>query len=313
MNMRSVWSRVPTTGVLFVILATLWGGSFVAIEAGVKEWPPLLFAAIRYDLAGALVLAVAVVRRGRVLPRTRDDLVAVASVAVFVIFAHHALLYVGQGTVPGPVASAVVALAPVVTALLAPYVLDAGRLAPVQYAGVALGFLGVVAVTDPGSAGGIPVAGTLLVFGATVAFAVGTILLRRVRPTISAAGLQGMGMVTGAALLHGGSLALGESQTVAASPTGLATLAFLVVGPGVIAFVLYFRLLDSVGATRTMLVGYLEPIAAAGLSFALFGYVPTDAAVVGFLLVLGGFALVESHALRDAAGGAVGRLRTAIQ
>jgi len=312
MNLRSIWSRAPTTGVLFVLLATLWGGSFVAIEAGVKEWPPLLFAAIRYDLAGAVVLAVAVVRHGRVLPRTRGDLAAVVSVAVFVIFAHHALLYVGQETVPGPVASAVVALSPVVTALLAPYVLDAGRLAPVQYVGVAVGFLGVVAVTDPGSAGGIPVTGTLLVFGATVAFALGTILLRRVRPTISAAGLQGWGMVTGAALLHGGSLALGESQTVAVSPTGLATLAFLVVGPGVIAFVLYFRLLDSVGATRTMLVGYLEPIAAAGLSFALFGYVPTDGAVVGFLLVLGGFALVEGHALRDAAGGAVGRLRAAL-
>ena len=312
MNVRSLWRRAPTTGVIFVLLATLWGGSFVAIEAGVKEWPPLLFAAVRYDLAGALVLGGAVLRRGRVLPRTGRDFVAISSVAVFVIFAHHALLYVGQETVPGPVASAVVALSPVVTALLAPHVLDAGGLGPVQYAGVAVGFLGVVAVTDPGSAGGIPATGTLLVFGATVAFALGTILLRRVRPTVSAASLQGWGMVTGALLLHGGSRVLGESQAVAVSPTGLATLAFLVVGPGVIAFVLYFRLLDSVGATRTMLVGYLEPIAAAGLSFALFGYVPTDGAVVGFLLVLGGFALVEGHALRDAAGGAVGRLRAAL-
>ncbi|QZP39686.1 DMT family transporter [Halobaculum magnesiiphilum] len=312
MNLRSVWRTAPTTGVLFVILATLWGGSFVAIEAGVKEWPPLLFAAIRYDLAGVLVLAVAAVGGGRVLPRTRGDLAAVASLAVFVVFAHHALLYVGQGTVPGAVASAVVALSPVLTALIAPYVLGAGELGRVQYLGVALGFLGVVAVTDPGSAGGIPATGTLLVFGATVAFAVGTVLLRRVRPTISAAALQGWGMLVGAVLLHGGSRALGEAQTVVVSTTGVATLAFLVVGPGVIAFLLYFRLLDSVGATRTMLVGYLEPIAAAGLSFALFGYVPTDGAVIGFLLVLGGFALVEGNALRDAAGGAVGRLRAAL-
>ncbi|MFC6784637.1 DMT family transporter [Halobaculum halobium] len=312
MNFSSIWRRAPTTGALFVLLATLWGGSFVAIEAGVKEWPPLLFAAIRYDLAGVLVLAVAVVGGGRSLPRTRGDLGAVASVAVFVIFAHHALLYVGQETVPGPVASAVIALSPVVTALLAPYVLGAGELEPVQYLGVAVGFLGVIAVTDPGGSGGIPVTGTLLVFGATVAFALGTILLRRVQTTVSAAGLQGWGMVAGAGLLHLGSRALGEQQALVVSPAGLATLAFLVVGPGVIAFVLYFRLLDSVGATRTMLVGYLEPIAAAGLSFAVFGYVPTEGAVLGFLLVLGGFTLVEGHTLRAAAGDVLGRLRTAL-
>jgi drug/metabolite transporter (DMT)-like permease len=303
---------MPTNGLLFVLLATLWGGSFVAIEAGVKEWPPLLFAAVRYDLAGALVLGLAVVRSGRVLPRTHDDLAAVAAVAVFVIFGHHALLYVGQETVPGPVASAVVALSPVVTALLAPGLLGDGELGAIQYVGVAIGFLGVVAVTNPGSTGGVPATGTLLVFGATVAFALGTVLLRRVTPTLSASALQGWGMLAGAGLLHGGSRILGEPQAVAVSPTGLATLGFLVVGPGVVAFLLYFRLLDSLGATRTTLVGYLEPLAAAGLSFALFGYVPTDGAAVGFLLVLAGFGLVEGRALRVAAGDAVGRLRASL-
>ncbi|WP_159435750.1 DMT family transporter [Halobaculum gomorrense] len=297
---------------LFVLLATLWGGSFVAIEVGVTEWPPLLFAAIRYDLAGALVLAIAAVRGGPALPRTRGDLTAVATVAVFVIFGHHALLYVGQGSVPGAVASAIVALSPVVTALLAPVFLGGGELGGVQYVGVGAGFLGVVAVTNPGAAAGVPAIGALLVFGATVAFALGTLLLRRVSTTLSAAALQGWGMLAGAALLHGGSRALGEPQAMAASATGLGTLAFLVVGPGVIAFLLYFHLLDSVGATRTTLVGYLEPMAAAGLAFALFGYVPTPGAALGFALVLGGFALVEGHALRVAAGDAVGRLRTTL-
>ncbi|MFC7098943.1 DMT family transporter [Halobaculum marinum] len=303
---------MPTTPVLFVLLATLWGGSFVAIEAGVKEWPPLLFAAVRYDIAGALVLVVAAVRAGRVLPRTRDDFAAVAVVAVFVVFAHHALLYVGQESVPGPVAAAVVALAPVVTALLAPALVGGEGLGVTGYAGVGVGFLGVVTVTDPGGAGGVAPMGAALVFAATVAFAVGTLLLRRVSPAISTAALQGWGMIAGALLLHFGSRVLGEPQTASTSPTGLLTLGFLVVGPGVVAFLLYFRLLSSVGATRTTLVGYLEPLTAAALAFAAFGYVPRPGAVAGFALVLAGFALVEGHTVRVLADGAAGRLRTVL-
>ncbi|WP_435064420.1 DMT family transporter [Halobaculum sp. EA56] len=312
MERATLWTKLSSTPVLFVLLATLWGGSFVAIEAGVKEWPPLLFAAVRYDVAGALVLGLAVARGGRALPGTRDDVAAVAVVSVFVVFAHHALLYVGQGSVPGAVASAVVALAPVVSALLAPLVLGDEGLGRTEAIGVGVGFLGVVAVTNPGGTGGVPVRGTALVFAATVAFAVGTLLLRRVRPTLSTAALQGWGMLAGALLLHAGSGVLGEPQVVSPSPAGLATLAFLIVGPGVVAYLLYFRLLDDVGATRTMLVGYAEPMAAAGLSFAAFGYVPTTGAVLGFLLVLVGFALVQGHALRVAADGAVGRVRAAL-
>lgn len=313
MKFVSLWRNVPTPALLFVVLATLWGGSFVAIEAGVGEWPPLLFAAVRYDLAGAVILVAAAVRGVRWRPSTRDDVAAIGVVAVFVVFAHHALLYVGQQTVPGPVASAVVALAPVVTAVVAPLVVSDETLSATGYAGVALGFVGVVVVTDPGGTGGVDVAGTSLVFAATVAFAVGTLLLRRTTPTVDPTGMQGWGMLAGAALLHVGSTALGEPQVVPTSPTALVSLWFLVLGPGVVAFHVYFRLLADVGATRTMLVGYVEPAAAAALAFVLFGYVPTDGAVVGFLLVVGSFALVEGDVLRGAAGGAVRRLRTALQ
>ena len=305
------WRRLPRVPLLFVLVATLWGGSFVAIEAGVSEWPPLLFAAVRYDLAGVVVLALAVAGGGRWLPGTRDDLLSVAVVAVFVVFAHHALLYVGQGTVPGAVAAAIVALSPVVTALLAPLLLDDEGLDPTGYAGVAVGFLGVLAVTDPFGTSGVPVAGAALVLGATAAFSLGSVLLRRVDPELSLVARQGWGMVLGAGLLHLGSLATGEVQAFAPSTTGLLALAFLVLGPGVVAFVAYFELLDRVGATRTNLVGYLEPLTAAALSFAVFGYVPSPEAAGGFVLVLAGFALLEGESLWLAANDAAGRVRTA--
>lgn len=293
---RVSWRNVPKNGVAFVLLATLWGGSFVAIEAGVAELPPLLFAGVRYDLAGVLVLGWAALR-GQWRPRTRHDWLAVGLVGSLLIAGHHALLYVGQTTVPGAVAAAIVALVPVLTALFAALLLSDERLHPAGYGGVVLGFLGVLVITAPGAPGGVPATGVALVFGATVLFALGSVLLRRLRPRLSLGALQGWGMLLGAGVLHGGSLLSGEPQTVAASPTALAALGFLVVGPGVVAFLLYFRLLGSIGATQTSLVGYVEPVAAAALAWVLFGYVPSPGAVFGFLLVATGFALVKYETL----------------
>lgn len=301
---RFSWSKLPKEGLAFVVLATLWGGSFVAIEAGVEELPPLLFAAVRYDLAGVLVLAWAALR-GRWLPRTRDDWLAVGLVGSLLIAGHHALVYLGQTTVPSAVAAAIVALVPVLTALFAAVLLDDETLHPAGYGGVALGFLGVLVITAPGSAGGVPTDGVALVFGATALFALGSVLLRRLRPRLSLGALQGWGMLLGAGVLHAGSLARGESQGLqafTASPEALAALAFLVVGPGVVAFLLYFRLLGSIGATQTSLVGYVEPVAAAALAWGLFGYVPSVGAVLGFLLVASGFALVKHETLLSVVG-----------
>ncbi|WP_255196866.1 DMT family transporter [Halorarius litoreus] len=298
---RFSWSKLPTELLAFVVLATLWGGSFVAIEAGVEELPPLLFAAVRYDLAGLLVLGWAALR-GRWLPRTRHDFLAVALVGSLLIAGHHALLYVGQTTVPGAVAAAIIALLPVLTALMATLLLDDEGLHPAGYGGVVLGFLGVVVITAPGSSGGLPVDGVALVFAAAVVWALGSVLLRKLDHRLPMGALQGWGMLLGAGVLHGGSLAWGEPQTLAASPAALGALAFLVVGPGVVAFLLYFRLLDSIGATQASLVGYAEPVAAAALSWALFGYVPSTSAVIGFALVAAGFALVKYETLLDVVG-----------
>ncbi|MDZ7746125.1 MAG: EamA family transporter [Halobacteriales archaeon] len=295
---------------LFVTVALLWGGSFVAIERGVESWPPLLFAGVRYALAGLFVLAIARVRSSQLAMRSRDDWLAVTVTGVFVIFAHHALLYVGQQTVPGAVASALIALSPVVTVLLAPFLVGDDRLTPVAMVGVVVGFLGAVLIAGPGSSGDLR--GIALVAGATVAFALGSLLLRRVEPTLSLSGMQGWGMLLGAGLLFVGSRGLGEPLAVPHSPVALATLAYLVVGPGVVAFLLYFRLLATVGPSRANLVGYLEPVAATGLAMLLLGYEPTSETLLGFALVAVGFALVDGRRVRGLARTVVGRVQNSV-
>ncbi|WP_435195640.1 DMT family transporter [Natronomonas sp. EA1] len=293
---RSSWRELPLVPFAFVLLATLWGGSFVAIEVGLHTVPPLFFAALRYDIAGVVLLGYAALTTDRWLPRTRGDFVAIAVSGAVFIAAYHALLYVGEGNISGAVASIVISLSPVLTVVVAAALLGE-RLKGLQLGGIALGFLGVVLVADPTSAGTESLFGIGLVFLAALAFAVGSVFLRKHDHTLPLRSIQAWAMLVGAGLLHLGSLGLGEPQSVAWTTDALISLAYLAGLSGIVAFSIYFALLDEIGPTELNLIGYVEPIVATALSWALLGHVVDSGTVVGFLAILLGFALVKHETL----------------
>lgn len=280
----------------FLLVATLWGGSFVAIEAGLAYWPPLLFAGVRYGLAGALVLAYAALFTPSWLPRTGRDVAAIGIAGTFVIALYHGLLYVGQLHVSGAIAAILVSLSPVLTAAFAAAILPGERIGPLEVGGFLLGIVGVAVIADPdpgalASSKGIGIA--LILFGA-IAFALGAVLLRPVRGTLPVAALQGWAMVGGAGLLIGGGAIRGESfAAVAWTPTAIWTLVYLTIGSGVIAFLIYFALLDRIGPTQLHLVGYVEPLTATAASWILLGTLVDSSAIVGFVAILAGFVVLE--------------------
>lgn len=277
----------------------MWGSSFVAIEVGIGSIPPLLFAAVRYDIAGLLMLGIAVVTTNRCLPRTRVDALAVGVGGVLLFGLHHALLYLGQQYVSGAVAAVIVSLVPVVTVLVAATALPDGTLTPLQYVGVGLGFLGVtvVAVPSPDALGSASLLGVGLVFLAAAAMAVASVALQPLSPSLSSSALQAWSMLVGAVVLHAGSALRGESLTVAWTPSLIASLAYLSLVSGVAAYLLYFDLLDRIGATELNLVSYAQPVAATAFSWLLFGTLVEATTVGGLLTIFGGFALVKRRAL----------------
>jgi len=296
MKSRDLLSTSESVVVAFVLLATLWGSSFVAIEAGLHYFPPLLFAGIRYAVAGAIVLGVAAVATGRAIPRGRDEWVGVAVAGTFVIAAYHGLLYVGELYVSGAVAAVVVSLSPVLTAVFAALILPNERLGPVEIGGFALGIVGVVVIADPTAAGlgGSGLLGVALALGGAVAFSLGAVLLRPLRTDLPIAALQGWAMVLGAGLLFVGAALFGESPAaIEWTRTAVVSLTYLTLLSGVVAFLIYFALLDAVGPAQLHLVGYAEPLVAAVGSWAVFGSLIEAEAIVGFVAILAGFLALE--------------------
>ena len=287
---------------LFLVLAALWGSAFMAIKAGLAYFPPVLFAAVRYDVAGLLMLGYAAYAVDDPIPRTRDQLAAVAAGAVLIIAAYHALLFVAEEdpAVTSAAAAVIVSLSPVLTTGFARAFLPEERLTAAGIAGLALGLLGVAVVArpDPSNllAGGV--LAKLLVFAAAAAFALGSVLTRRVDADLSVEAMEAWSMVGGALLMHLLSLGLGESvAAVEWTLPAIAALLFLSIGSSAVGFLIYFDLLDRLGPVEINLVSYVAPVFAALTGLVFLGEPIRPATVGGFALIAGGFALLKRRAI----------------
>jgi len=169
---------------LFVGLGCLWGGSFPAIEVGLETFPPVLYAAFRYDIAGLLLLGYAAVATDRWRPR-RADLPALLGAGVFLV-AGNSLLFVGQQFTTSGVASVLYSLIPVLTTGVAWLLLPTERHSPVGLVGVLLGLAGVAVIArpDPANLLAPDVVGKGLILAAAVSVALGSVLTRRYESTL---------------------------------------------------------------------------------------------------------------------------------
>ena len=307
-----VFRSIPETYetfAIFSILALCWGTSFVAIEIGLAYVPPLLFAGLRYAVAGLIVFAYAAVFCERLVPTGRDEWGAVAVAGAFLIALYHALLYVGELYVPGALAATIVSATPILTAALAGVLFPEERLSRVGVGGLAVGLAGVIVVVRPGAGTESDLyLGAALVFGAAVAFAVGSVLVRPLESTLPVEALQAWSMVLGAGILLGWALLRGESPAaIDPTPVAIASFGYLTLVSSVFAFLLFFELLERSGPTEVTLVAYAEPAVAMAVSALLLGYVVDSAAFVGLATILAGFLMLKLETVRRLVAGEVER------
>ena len=288
--MRFVW-RTP---VLFLLLGTVWGSSFIAIDVGLQSIPPLTFAAWRYLIAGALLLVYTGVTLRRWLPRSRAALTEVLIIAVFLIAAYHAFLYTGQLTVSAPVAAVLVNLSPIFTAVLA-VVWMGQRYDLPAIAGFITGLIGVgIVAVSPGVGLRIDGIGMLLVIGAGLSFAIGSVLTSTRTDGTPQLVIHGWGMLGGAAVLAGGAVLTGEPVgAVSWDGAGVLALVYLAVASSIFGFLMFYELLSRIPTAELNLVGYIQPIAAAMLGWVIFGHEVAISTVIGFGVIAVGFVLVH--------------------
>jgi drug/metabolite transporter (DMT)-like permease len=296
----SGWSAVRRSSpVLFAAAALGFGSSFVAIKAGLASLPPLYFAGLRFDVGAVVLLSALLLTRGkRCCPVGRTDFAAVAVGGVLLLGLNGALLFLGQRTVTSGAAAVTYSLAPVTAPLVAAAVLDES-LDPLAVVGtlVALVGVGLVAGVDPAALAAVE-RGQLLVAGAALSVALGSVLLRDLDHGLTNLELTAWSMAVAAVGLHTGSLLAGE--TVPASPAAATVLAVFWVGlpATAVAFPAYFGLIARIGPSRANLVAFVVPVVATITGVVVLGEAVRAGVVAGFLLIAAAFTVVERHTLR---------------
>ena len=289
-------TRNRTVG-LFLLVTLLFGTAFPAVKTGLSFIPPLLFAATRSYLAAALLLVYVGATTEYWYPRSRRDVTAVLAGGLFLV-GGTGVGFVAQQFITAGVAAIIFSLAPIITAVLAWPLLPAERLGGRDYVGVLLGFIGIVVVIRPDPTGLLDpeLVGKLLFFGALIVVELGAVLIRRSRTSMPIPALTGWAMVLGGTVHVVLAVGIGESiANIQVTALSVAIVVYLSVFIGAFGLVIYLVLMGEVGPLKANMTTYLTPIVALAIGFVLLGERIHPLTLVGFGIIVAGFALLESR------------------
>jgi drug/metabolite transporter (DMT)-like permease len=274
---------------MLVLVALIWGSSFMFIKVAVRTLDPATLILGRLGLA-TLVLAVVVPLLGGFESTLADlrahwrPLVAVGAINTAVPFW---LLSWGETRIDSGLASIIQASVPIFNALLAFGFFHDQRVGGRQLAGVFVGFVGVALLVGAQPQGKL--LGALAVVGMAVCYAAGGLLARRhlagSRPQVVALGTTAV-----AAMLV---LPVGAFRAPATVPDWkvLGSVAMLGVLGTAVAYLVFFTIVAGAGAAYASLVTYLVPPVALAYGSVFLSEHIGAAAVGGLALILGGVAL----------------------
>ena len=258
--------------VLLIILSVLWGGAFFFSKVALGELPPFTVVWGRVTIA-AIALNLIVRLTGERLPSTPKAWLAFLFLGLLNNLIPFSLIFWGQTQIPSSLASILNATTPLWTVLLAHLLTSDERLTLNRLGGVLLGVVGVVVTIGPDALLGLGLntLAQLAVIGAAVSYAFGGIYGKRFKgnpPIVTAAG-----QVTGTAVMMIPVALFADRPWTLPLPS-LTTWGALL-GLGVLstalAYIIYFRLLASVGATNVLLVTFLIPVSALFLGITILG------------------------------------------
>ena len=277
-------------------MPAIWGGTFIAGRVLALAMPPALGALLRYVVASVALLAASRLIEGRLPRLTGRQLAATLALGATGVCAYNLLFLGALARLPASRTSLIVALNPAVTIAAAAW-LFGERMTPLRWSGVAMALVGVWIVVARGAPlavlRGAVGAGEVMMFGAVCAWAAYTLIGRSILR-----GLSPLAATTFASLFGTAMLAvvaapdLTSLQPAALTGKALLAIAYLgVLGTGV-AFVWYYRAVQVLGPSRTVIFNNLVPLFGASFGVLLLGEPLAPGMLVGGAIALTGVMMV---------------------
>src|SRR5438093_4774003 len=314
-NARSKHSWQPKVGwgvpVAWVTLCVVWSSTWLVIKIGLRDLPPISYAAIRFVLAVIVLLAVST-GRVRLSPRRASDYVVLAFTGVLMFAVNYGLLFWGELHVSSGLAAVLQATIPIFGMVFAHLMLPDEPLRPQKLVGALLALGGVTILCERllGFNGLMAFWGGLgIVFGAAGAAFSNVLLKARVMqlaPAMIAAWQMIFGVVP---LLVTGFIVEGNPLHFHWSGLSIFCLLYLAVIGSALTFLLLYWLLPRMTVANLQAISLITPPGAVALGWAIGGEKFSLWSLVGACFVLAGVwmifrkAEVRKHALQEGEAG----------
>jgi drug/metabolite transporter (DMT)-like permease len=273
---------------LLLMLATLWGASYTFIKIGVETIPPITLIAARTLIAGMILLAV-LAWRGLRLPTDAATWVRFLVQACLNSAIPFTLIASAERTVDAGLAAILNSMTPIFAFLLTALITRHEQLTARKLFGVAAGLAGICLIIGMQALNGLGDAlwAQLAVVAATVCYAGAAIFGKNFKgldPMMPAAG----SLVCGAVILIPLSLVVDRPWTLAPSTDSMLALLGLSVFSTALAFVIYFRLIHTLGSVGATAQAYLRVPIGVAIGVIFLGETVTSTAGIGLVCVIAG-------------------------
>jgi drug/metabolite transporter (DMT)-like permease len=290
----------PLEWLLLIVLSLLWGGSFFFNKLTVAEWPPFAVVQVRVGLA-ALALLLVVRITGHSMAVGRELWTAFFGMGILNNLIPFSLFLWGQQQIASGLASILNATTPIF-AVLVMHCFGNEKATGLKLGGVLAGLVGVAILMGPDAISGLGsnLAAQLACILAAVSYAFSGLLGRRFRgvsPLVAATGqlsASTLMVIPIVFVLHPPWTLPVPSQQAILALVGLALISTA------LAYLLFFRIMRTAGASNVMLVTFLIPVSAILLGSGLLGEALLPRHFAGMAAIFVGLALIDGRLFRMA-------------
>ena len=279
---------------VWLILCGIWGSTWLFIKLGLEDLPPLTFAGIRFVISCAILFPLVWVRH-LALPKTRSDWFLVVGTGVMSFSLNYGLVFWAEQYITSGLAALLQAMLPAFGLILAHIHVPAERMTWVKIAGVVLGVFGVGVVFSNQLAisGRLALAGCVAMVLSAFFAAYSNVLVKTHGKNLNPAVLAAFQMLFGLIpLLLYGLTFEGNPLRLRWTPLALVCLLYLAVVGTVIAFLMYYWLIQNMDVTKTMLISLVTPVVAVILGMLVLDEQLSWRTLVGGAMIMAGIGFI---------------------
>jgi drug/metabolite transporter (DMT)-like permease len=285
----------------FGLVYLFWGSTYLGIDIAVEKIPPPLMCAVRFSIAGVIMLLYCLVR-GQKIRCSARELLHLAIVGNLLLMGGNLTLAFSERHIPSGLAALLVASIPLWFVLLDSLMIGHHRLSKRGFGGLALGFAGTSVLllpklTNATPAGSKQLLWSVALLGGSLSWAFGSVLAKKWAsgpPTPAGTAWQmvfaGMGNLIFATMRN-------DFARTTWTARGIGAVAYLVVGGSLIGYTAYIYILGHAPTAKVSTYAYVNPVVAVFLGWLVLHETVDVYILAGSVIIIAAVILVTSEGL----------------